>query len=92
MPLAHLLWKLSEGRTGALESTYKAFVTSASKPWLTAHDLAEFRQGLETSMRNAREAVQIIEPQTAVIPALQALWGKLVVLTTMTENDLKTTV
>jgi hypothetical protein len=43
-------------------------------------------------MRNARNAVQSIEPQTAVSPILQALWGKLVVLTTMTEHDLQTTV
>jgi hypothetical protein len=67
-------------------------VTSASKPWLTADDRAEFRQGLEASMRNARDAVQIIEAQTAVSPTLQALWGKLVVLTTMAEKNLKTTV
>jgi hypothetical protein len=43
-------------------------------------------------MRNARDAVQIIEAQTAVSPTLQALWGKLAVLTTMTEKNLKTTV
>jgi hypothetical protein len=43
-------------------------------------------------MRNARDAVQIIEPQTAVSPILQALWGKQVMLTTMTENNLNTTV
>jgi hypothetical protein len=57
-----------------------------------ADDRAGFRRGLETSMRNARGTVQIIEAQTVVIPALQALWGKLVVLTTSTEHDLKTTV
>jgi hypothetical protein len=57
-----------------------------------ADDCAEFRQGLETPMRNACDAVQIIEPQTAVSPILQALWGTLVMLTTRTENDLKTTV
>jgi hypothetical protein len=34
MPLAHLWWRLSEGRTGALESTCKAFVTSAVYPGL----------------------------------------------------------
>ena len=67
-------------------------MTRARKSWLTADDRAEFRRRLETSMRDARDAVEIIEPQTAAIPALQALWGKLGMLTTRTENDLKTTV
>jgi hypothetical protein len=92
MPLWHLLWRFSERRTAALERTDRAFVSGARNPWLTANDRAGFRQGLETSMTNARDTVEIIEPQTAVIPALQALWGKLVVLMTMTESDLETTV
>jgi hypothetical protein len=78
MPLGHLLWRLSEGRTGALESTYEAFVTSASIPWLTADDRAKFRQGLEASMRKARDAVQIIDAQPGISPALQGFRGKLV--------------
>jgi hypothetical protein len=92
MRLAHLLWRLNKGRTGDFKRTYRAFVTKASKSWLATDDRAQIRQGREISMRKVRDAVQIIELQTAVIPALQVLWGKLVVLTTMTENDLKTTV
>jgi hypothetical protein len=60
------------------QQTYKAFVTSTGKHWLTVDDRAECRQGLETSMRNARDPVQIIDVQPAISPALQGLRGKLV--------------
>jgi hypothetical protein len=92
IPLGCPLWGFSERRTAALRRSNNALVTSVRIPWLTADERAGFRRGLETSMRNARDAVQSIEPQTAVSPILQALWGKLIVLTAMTESDLKTTV
>jgi hypothetical protein len=92
MPLAHLLWRLSEGRTSALERTYKAFVTSASKPWFTADDRAERRRDLEQSMRSAQAAVEIIGARPGISPALQGLRGKLVMLATLAKGDLKTPV
>jgi hypothetical protein len=59
MTLGHPLWRFSQGRTGALRRSNNALVTSVRIPWLTADDHAEFRRGLETSMRHARDAVQI---------------------------------
>jgi hypothetical protein len=77
--LAQLLWRLSEGRTDALERTYRAFLTSASKPWLTADDRAELRHDLERSLKSAQAAVEIIDGQGAVSPDLKVLRGRLVV-------------
>jgi hypothetical protein len=91
IPLGHPLWRFSEGRTDAIRKSNKTLVTSVRIPWLTADDRAEFRQGLETSMRNGRDAVQIIHAWPwRVSPDVKGLRGKLVVLATLVESHLKT--
>jgi hypothetical protein len=72
------------------EQPYKACVSSAGKHRLTTDDRAELRQELETSMRKAQDAMQIMDAQGGVSPDVKGLRGKLVVLATLPESDLMT--
>jgi hypothetical protein len=52
-------------------------------------DRHELRQKLERSMKSVQDAVQIIDAQPGISPDLKALRGKLAVISTMAEIDLK---
>jgi hypothetical protein len=79
----------AEDLRNTLEHDYQAFIQSDRKRWLSTDDRHEIRQALVRSMKSAQEAVRIIDEQPGIGVNLQSLRGKLVILATMAEGDLK---
>lgn len=72
-----------------LEKAYRAYGRMPMKPWLRPEDKAEIREDLDRATKSAQAAIAIINQQPGASAELQQLRGKLVVLSTMAETDLK---
>jgi hypothetical protein len=73
-----------------LDRDYWAYAKIPQKSYLRAEDRAEIRQQLVTSMQQAQSALELMDAQPGGLsPALRQFRGKLIVLTTLAEDDLK---
>jgi hypothetical protein len=71
-----------------LETAYRVYSQSPNRPWLSQANRDEIRRHLETSVRNARGALEIMAQQSGMSPALQMLHRKLILWTEMAAGDL----